>query len=57
MAKPEADGIGRICYFCGAAEISREHVPPKWMFPEPGDSPPGKSYRPDRLHLEWVIWR
>lgn len=34
------------CYFCGAPETSKEHVPPKWVFPKPADTPPGVSYRP-----------
>jgi hypothetical protein len=38
-------GQKEYCYFCGKESISREHVPPKCLFPEKKDSPAGKNYR------------
>jgi hypothetical protein len=34
-----------ICYFCNNPPTSREHVPPKNIFPEGKDVPNGKDYR------------
>lgn len=36
---------GGTCYFCGAPETSREHVPPKSLFPQAKDTSDGVSYR------------
>jgi hypothetical protein len=36
------------CYFCGAPATSREHVPPKCLFPEEKYTP-GKNYRNDLI--------
>ncbi len=33
------------CYYCGQAATTKEHVPPKGIFPELKDSPNGKDYR------------
>lgn len=38
-----------ICYWCGNAATSREHVPPKCLFPTEKDSGDGKSYRADLI--------
>ena len=38
-------GEKEYCYFCGKESISKEHVPPKCLFPEMKDSLPGKDYR------------
>ncbi|MDP1996248.1 MAG: hypothetical protein Q8J90_03535 [Gallionella sp.] len=34
-----------ICYYCGKAATSVEHVPPKTIFPKPKDSPASRDYR------------
>lgn len=34
-----------ICYYCGKAASSDEHVPPRAIFPKPKDSPDGQNYR------------
>ncbi|WIG82413.1 hypothetical protein KFZ68_07000 [Photobacterium damselae] len=33
------------CYYCGALATSKEHVPPKCLFPESKDTNDGKDYR------------
>lgn len=38
-----------ICYYCGKAASSDEHVPPKAIFPKPKDSPDGRDYRKDLI--------
>lgn len=35
------------CYFCGAVATSKEHVPPKALFPKASDVPGGLDYRKD----------
>lgn len=37
------------CYWCGSAETSREHVPPKCLFPESKDTPDGVGFREDPI--------
>lgn len=37
--------MGDVCYYCGKAATSDEHVPPKTIFPKPKDSPDGRDYR------------
>jgi len=36
---------GLCCYFCGKPATSKEHVPPKALFPELKDSPDNIDYR------------
>jgi hypothetical protein len=33
------------CYFCGALATSKEHVPPRCLFPKAGDVVDGADYR------------
>lgn len=35
----------RTCYWCSAPASTREHVPPKCIFPEPIDVADGTNYR------------
>lgn len=35
----------QTCYWCGAPADSREHVPPRSLFPTAGDTPDGRDYR------------
>lgn len=37
--------MSAVCYFCGAPSTSKEHVPPKSIFPEAKDVQNGKDYR------------
>ena len=41
--------MAEVCYFCGNPASSREHVPPKGLFPKSKDSPDGKDYRNNLL--------
>ena len=36
---------GETCYWCGAPETSREHVPPRCIFPEAKDTADGVGFR------------
>lgn len=36
---------GETCYWCGLPETSREHVPPRCIFPEAKDTQDGTGYR------------
>jgi hypothetical protein len=38
-----------VCYYCGGAATSREHVPPRTLFPKAADSPDGQDYRRDLI--------
>lgn len=37
--------MDEICYACGRPATSREHVPPKCLFPKDGTDPSGKNHR------------
>ncbi len=45
LAFEGASLMGTVCYFCGAPATSKEHVPPKSIFPEAKDVQNGKDYR------------
>tara|TARA_R110001599_G_scaffold69414_1_gene195434 strand:+ start:11851 stop:12657 length:807 start_codon:yes stop_codon:yes gene_type:complete len=34
-----------VCYYCGGEATSKEHVPPRTLFPKAADSPDGRNYR------------
>ncbi|MBN2526978.1 MAG: hypothetical protein JXR76_11345 [Deltaproteobacteria bacterium] len=47
MSKKESE----TCYMCVAPKVSREHVPPKCLFPEQKDLPAGMDYRKNLIKV------